>query len=661
MEKKLPTPDERKLEVNYLYFTFFFAVLILTSGSSILLKESLSGSRLFFFLYATGQAALETAFFVFLCTLIPRYLGKIASLAFIGLTFLFLLLHVIDFLVDRILDLTVWETLVCFILDESIGRFFYLLDASGIPLWIWAFAFLAILAIPFLGIALYQTTHTITLKRPILIRKEWIVQSFICIPVALLFWDVTASRVIHPDSYTCFIKSLPWKWTFLQPESIHFPLTASFAPLASEEEIQQHLERYPVVLKSRPNIYLFVIESLREDCITSEVAPHLDQFKKKYNHFDLALSNGNGSHLSWFSIFYSQFPYSWNEPLMKDWKKGSPALQLLKNWGYKIRLYSSAQLNYYDMERILFGKEEGLIDSYQTFHHTPSLSAAQTDRAALEKLEMDLSENPDLQEGQCIIVFLDSTHFHYTWPTDFAPPFTPYSNEVSYFHLFQSSRKIEEIKNRYKNSIAYVDSLFGKFEASQNLSDAIVVITGDHGEEFFEHGHLFHGSHLTREQTNVPLYIKLGKIKMKNPPAIVSQIDIFPTILHYLGGSPISFLKGKAIFDPTHSPYAISARFNGGKAPREFCIQNKTTKLIAQFENHKDILASKSLKIRSIRDPYDQMLIETPENLGEWIQEEFGPAINQLLEKTSALNSLITPQSLPVLPFSLEPPPFDLE
>ncbi|MBI3901091.1 MAG: sulfatase-like hydrolase/transferase, partial [Chlamydiia bacterium] len=463
-----------------------------------------------------------------------------------------LILHVIDFLVDRILDLTIWETIVCFVWDESLDHFLYLLDATGVPLWVWGIAFAAVFAIPFIGAALYQALNTVAKKRPLLIRREWMIQSFICIPVALFFWDVTASRVIHPDSYTSFIKSLPWKWTFLQPETIHLPLASSLAPFPTEEAIQEEMNHYPVILKSKPNIYLFVIESLREDCITSEIAPNLYQFKNTYNHFDLALSNGNGSHLSWYSIFHSQFPYTWNEPFIKNWQKGSPALQLLKKWGYQIRLYSSAQLNYYDMEEILFGKDAMLIDSYQTFHHTPPLTAAQTDRQALETLQKDLTENPSLRKGQCIIVFLDSTHFHYTWAPDFTPPFTPFSNEVSYFDLFQSDRKIEEIKNRYKNAVAYVDSLFGRFAKEESLSDAIVVVTGDHGEEFFEHGHLFHGSHLTREQTHIPLYIKLGKIKAKNPPTIVSQMDIFPTILHYLGGRPISFLQGKAIFDPNH-------------------------------------------------------------------------------------------------------------
>lgn len=620
-----------KIEINYLYFGCFFALLIFTSASSIFLKENLSGSRMFFFLYAAGQAVIETLGCILLCWLIPRYLGRVASLIFIGITFVLLILHLLDFFMDRILDLSIWETLD-FAFDESLENFLYLLEASGIALWAWVLFFCILASLPGIGIFLYRWTQKLTQPRLMKWRGEGILQAIICIPAALLFWEFTAAKVIHPNSYTAFITSLPWKWTFLQPSTIVFPLPNQLAPPPQEERINATLASSPNTLTTKPNIYLFIIESFREDCITQEIAPHLFRFKQDHNHFDLAFSNGNGSHHSWFSIFHSQLAYHWLHVQQQNWKMGSPALQRLKQLGYQIRVYSSAQLNYYGMEKLLFGENRNIVDSFQSFPHNSPISAADADAQTIETFQQDLATHPELKEGQCIIFFWDSTHFDYSWPKEWNPKFTPISPTIAYFHLFQSAKQIEQIKNRYRNAVFYVDSLFGKLEPILSDPESIVIVTGDHAEEFFEHGHLFHNSHLTQEQTHIPLYMKFGSKKVDQPPRIVSQIDIFPSIFDYLGQETLPFFKGESIFIPNRRLYAVSARFNAGRTPYEFCIHNGEHKLIAQFSSKPDILASQTLKIRSICTQNDCPTFECNPCVHAWIQDHFGPAIQYLTE-----------------------------
>ena len=63
-----------------------------------------------------------------------------------------------------------------------------------------------------------------------------------------------------------------------------------------------------------------------------------------------------------------------------------------------------------------------------------------------------------------------------------------------------------------------------------------VILCSDHGEEFFEHGGLFHSSKLDDEVLRVPLLMHLPE---QNSRQIVSQrvglIDILPTIAEYIG------------------------------------------------------------------------------------------------------------------------------
>lgn len=616
--------NPRHLPLNYLYFGgALFFLLFLTAGS-VFTKENLGGSQFFFFLYALGQILLEISLFAFLALGIRKYLGKIPLALFIGSTFAILITHLFDFMMDRVLDLSFWEALKIFVLHESLDNFMYLLDASGVSLWMWGFFFLTLFSLPFLGIFLYRITELLAQKKPLFLRHTHFFQLFVCIPCALLLWDFSASKAIHPDAYTAFIKSLPWKFTFFPPENVLFTLPHPMKSLPPETAVAA-LD----TPQKKPNIYLFVIESLRDDCITEEVAPNLHEFKQQFHHFDTALSNGNGTHISWFSIFHSQFPYYWSQA-QKTYTQGSPALQLFKEWGYKLRLYSSAQLNYYGMEQLLFGKDLQLLESRQTFHHSAPLSAADSDAQALTKLQQDLANDPSLQEGQLFIIFWDSTHFDYSWPKQWTPKFKPFAGELAYFQTFHSQNGIEKMKNRYKNSIHYLDHLFGQFfRELPNREESIVIVTGDHGEEFFDHGHLFHNSHLTHEQIHVPLYFKFGDQKRPLAPRqVVSQMDIFPSLIDFVGDTTLPQLEGNSLFKAPKWPYVLTARFNAGLTPYEFSLHNGKHKVIAQFLNRPDIFASKQLQILSLRTTDDQSLPsqKTP------LPSEFVHAFSHLLQ-----------------------------
>lgn len=616
--------------INYIYFGSYFLILLLLAVCGIFTKENLGGSRLFFFLYAAGQALIESSLLAFIAWILRRTSHKILFYFFVGATFLFCIFHIIDFFIDRILDLSVWETLG-FLFDETFSNFLYLLDASGVPLWAWAIIFGSLALIPLVGIFLYRVTEAIADRRPFTAKPEYFFVSLFCLPLGLLFWDFSASRTIHPDLYTAFLQSLPWKSTFLEPRSVTLPLATLPRTTLAEEKIQAEIAKNETVLSKKPNIYIFIIESFRSDIIDPKTAPHLHALKEKTLQSQLTLSNANATNHSWFSIFHSQFSHHWHQLQKQNWEMGSPPLNLLKKWGYQIRLYSSAQLGYYGMEPLLFGRDNQLLASDQKFLHSTSIPASQTDAAALEKMQSDLKNNPALREGQVCIVFWDSTHFDYSWPKNSPAKFAPFANEFSYFSAFHSRKKIELIMNRYRNSVYYIDSLLGKFLASvPNPEEAIVIITGDHGEEFFERGHLFHGSHLVKEQTRIPLIMKFGNRVPAGERHIVSQIDIFPSILDHLSGAVPSFLQGQSVFQEEKWPFAILTRFNAGRTPYEICLHSPKYKLIAQFSNRRDIFQSTSLQVRSLRSIDDNILPRAQHELHGWIQAEFGPALDAL-------------------------------
>jgi hypothetical protein len=70
--------------------------------------------------------------------------------------------------------------------------------------------------------------------------------------------------------------------------------------------------------------------------------------------------------------------------------------------------------------------------------------------------------------------------------------------------------------------------------------NTLVIISSDHGEEFFEHGGTRHGKTLYDEVCKVPLVITLPKADRNHPrvneiSSPVSLVDVAPSVLSYLG------------------------------------------------------------------------------------------------------------------------------
>ncbi len=92
--------------------------------------------------------------------------------------------------------------------------------------------------------------------------------------------------------------------------------------------------------------------------------------------------------------------------------------------------------------------------------------------------------------------------------------------------------------DRYDSEIVATDRAIGRLvrEVEARLKKpVIVVITADHGEEFHDHGGIYHGSSLYDEQVRVPLILVAPKLTAAPVEAPVEIIDVAPTLLGLLG------------------------------------------------------------------------------------------------------------------------------
>jgi arylsulfatase A-like enzyme len=95
----------------------------------------------------------------------------------------------------------------------------------------------------------------------------------------------------------------------------------------------------------------------------------------------------------------------------------------------------------------------------------------------------------------------------------------------------------ERYRQLYDGEVAYLDQQLGRLFADlkrRGLYDkTLIVLTGDHGEEFHEHGGWWHGTTLYDEQIHVPLLLKppQGGAAGRVIEELTTSLDIAPTIL----------------------------------------------------------------------------------------------------------------------------------
>ncbi len=111
----------------------------------------------------------------------------------------------------------------------------------------------------------------------------------------------------------------------------------------------------------------------------------------------------------------------------------------------------------------------------------------------------------------------------------------------------------KEPMDLYDGEIRFTDMHIGRvldeLRAKGLYDKTVVVVTGDHGEGFGEHGVFEHGYHLYSAQTKVPLIIRVPGIPPRRAATPAGHIDIMPTLVNLAGGKPIADMMGRSLVD----------------------------------------------------------------------------------------------------------------
>jgi glucan phosphoethanolaminetransferase (alkaline phosphatase superfamily) len=342
------------------------------------------------------------------------------------------------------------------------------------------------------------------------------------------------------------------------------PLSMTVYPWAANRRVQKHsmdlaqsqirdraedavrASYGPTATAVRRNVVLIVVDALRSDHLglfgyQRDTTPNLAAIVRGARDASLLVLHAScaESTCGLTSIAASRYVHQFSErPITLP--------EVLKRNGYSTHfILSGDHTNFYGL-RDAYGKVDTYFDGSMSREYYMN-----DDRLVLDRVA---SLPPWNGEPTMLQFHLMSVH-ELGHRRDEFRVFTPAANyKVLTNQEATGGRPSERAVNHYDNGVRQVDAVIAELLRSLAdkgyLADALVAITGDHGELLGEHDMYSHGRSVHEEVLRVPLILlsyghqRKGHIAARLPGA---QVDIAPTILAELGIAQPSTWVGTAL------------------------------------------------------------------------------------------------------------------
>jgi len=350
--------------------------------------------------------------------------------------------------------------------------------------------------------------------------------------------------------------------SFFRPVGYAFEPTARREAVAERDAVLRASYPRQLLKGARKHIVLIIVDSLRADRMQvygyqRPTTPFLAQLvhSGRMKRVETAFSTCSESFCGITSTLAGRE--------FRDISARTFQLQdVLRDEGYRTWFLLSGNHSAWNgLPNFYHSSDETFFDGSQTARYTMD-----DDRLVLEGLERVPAASPD--EPTFFYVHLMSTHYLGVQLPE-SHVFTRADDEVS--PGLEPYKILEQLNkpDRYDDKVLQVDGiieqLFEALRAKGYLDDAMVVVTGDHGEGLGER-HWAHGWHLYNEDIRIPLL--LYDPGQRYPDlSFATQVDIAPTIVDRLGLPIPASWEGQSLLAPTgtrftyHQTYFVPNRF----------------------------------------------------------------------------------------------------
>lgn len=314
---------------------------------------------------------------------------------------------------------------------------------------------------------------------------------------------------------------------------------------------------------ARPNILVIVIDSLRArnlSCYGYErkTTPGIDSLAATGTLWANCMAQSSWTLPSMTSIFTGLTERSHgagkrdnNEYMLHP---DAPFLaNLMRDEGY--RTYAYFNVAYLDD---VHGFDHG-FDSFRCEMGLPVRADAVTGAF------MGWLDSTGTDEPFFAVLHLFDPHMPYNPPEPYNTMFGPLAENFQTRWTMTEDGVVLDPENRqhyidlYDGETAFADNelslLFAYLRSTGVAENTIILVTADHGEEFNEHGSIFHGHSFFQEVIHVPLIITGPGI----PAGVVDStwvglFDIAPTILGFSGTTVPDIMEGVDLFGAHQHP-----------------------------------------------------------------------------------------------------------
>ena len=274
------------------------------------------------------------------------------------------------------------------------------------------------------------------------------------------------------------------------------------------------------------NILMIVIDSWNSRSWSPEVFPNIWNFSLRSTYYTDHFSSSNGTTDSTFGMFFG-FPSYFRSDVEAAGTQPLLVEQMLAE-GYDVKAFSSATLVYPPFARLLFA-------------NVPDLRIESKGKTVYDR-DCEITDefisyinNCDDNRPFYSLLFYDLAH-GYELPAEKLTRFTPSWKFANYLAL-NNDADPTPFWNLYRNCLFQIDSLVGRvidrLEEKKLLDNTIVLITGDHGQEFNENKKNYwgHNSNYSPVQLRVPLlYFDAARAAAVRRHR-TTHYDIAPTLL----------------------------------------------------------------------------------------------------------------------------------
>ena len=308
------------------------------------------------------------------------------------------------------------------------------------------------------------------------------------------------------------------------------------------------------------NLLMIAIDGARWDMLDPRWMPNIYALSENSLTFTRHWSNGNATKPGIFTLFYS-LPTSYWEAFTAA-KQPPVLMSRMEELGYDFKILKSAPLLSPAFTKNVFANVESPRMT------TPGDKPWDRDIQITDDWLAYLSRRAKRQDQKPFFGFLfyDSPHNHRV-PDDYPVKFQPYWDPVNKMALDQDFNP-ELIKNNYKSTLHFVDNqverVLEDLRKRGLMSETIVMITSDHGQEFNEHGKNYwgHGSNFGQWQLRIPMVIHWPGRGSDTIKHRTENFDVAPTLMgQALGCSqtdPSVYATGNGLFKKRKRNWSIA-------------------------------------------------------------------------------------------------------